>query len=100
MPVIPVTQEAEIRRIMVRNQPQANSSQDPLLKNPSQKRAGGVAQVVECLSSKHEALTSNPSVAKGKKPPSNITSIFNILLLFNFQCGCEWNYFPNFILLL
>jgi hypothetical protein len=22
------------------------------------------------------------------------------LLLFNFQFGCEWNYFPNFILLL
>jgi hypothetical protein len=27
-------------------------------------RAGGVAQVVECLLSKHKAQTSNPSAAK------------------------------------
>jgi hypothetical protein len=32
MPVIPATQEAEIRRIMVGNQPQANTSQDSILK--------------------------------------------------------------------
>jgi hypothetical protein len=30
-------QEAEIRRIMVQSQPQANISQDPISKNPSQK---------------------------------------------------------------
>jgi hypothetical protein len=31
-------------------------------------RGGGVAQVVECLSSKHEALSSNTSTAKeGRK---------------------------------
>jgi hypothetical protein len=43
-PVIPATQKAEIRRITVQSQSQANSSQDPISKNPSQKRAGGVAQ--------------------------------------------------------
>jgi hypothetical protein len=51
-PVILATQEAEIRRIEVQSQLGANSSRDPTLKKPSQKRAGGVAQVVECLPSK------------------------------------------------
>jgi hypothetical protein len=40
----------------------ANSSWHPILKNPSQKRPGGVAQVVqvvECLPGKYEALSSN-----------------------------------------
>jgi hypothetical protein len=47
IPVILATQGADIRRIMVQNQPQANSSRDPnLKKNLSQKRAGGVAQGV------------------------------------------------------
>jgi hypothetical protein len=45
-PVILATQEAEIRRIVVWSQPQANSSWDPISKNPSQNRAGGVAQGV------------------------------------------------------
>jgi hypothetical protein len=38
----------------------ANSSP----KYPTQNRAGGVAEVVEHLSSKHEALSSNPSTTK------------------------------------
>jgi hypothetical protein len=46
MPIILATQEAEIGRIMVQSQHQANSSKDPILKNPSQKRAGGMAQGV------------------------------------------------------
>jgi hypothetical protein len=41
MPVILATQESEIRRITVQSQPQANSSQDSILKNPSQKRGTG-----------------------------------------------------------
>jgi hypothetical protein len=55
-PVIPATQEAEIRRMAVQSQPQANSSEDPISKKKkkkkkrkekkSQERAGGVAQVV------------------------------------------------------
>jgi hypothetical protein len=44
--VILATQEAGIRRITVRSQPWANSLRGPILKNPSQKRAGGVAQGV------------------------------------------------------
>jgi hypothetical protein len=34
MPVIPATQEAEIRRVAVRSQPMQISSQDPILKIP------------------------------------------------------------------
>jgi hypothetical protein len=67
MPVILVTQEAEIRRIVVQSQPQANSSQDPISKIPNTKRANRVAQVTECLPSKHEALSTNPSITKKKK---------------------------------
>jgi hypothetical protein len=44
--VILATQEADIRRIQVRSQPGAKRSQDPMLKNPSQKRVCGVAQDV------------------------------------------------------
>jgi hypothetical protein len=42
MPVIPATQEAEIRRMIVGSQPLANSLQDPLSKNPSHTVAQGV----------------------------------------------------------
>jgi hypothetical protein len=46
MPVILVTQEAEIRRITVRSQPRQIVLQDPISKIPNTKRAGGVAQSV------------------------------------------------------
>jgi hypothetical protein len=36
-------------------------------KYPTQNRVGGVSQVVECLSTKHESLSSNPSTGKKKK---------------------------------
>jgi hypothetical protein len=46
----------------------ANSSGDPISKNPSQKnRAGRVTQVIEHLLSKHKALSSNSTVAKKTK---------------------------------
>jgi hypothetical protein len=38
MPVILITQETEIRRIMVRCQLQVNSSGDPILKKPMAKK--------------------------------------------------------------
>jgi hypothetical protein len=65
MPIILATQEAEIRRIEVQSQP----GQIEFLsrKYPTQKRAGGVVQVLECLPSKCEALSSNPSTKKKKK---------------------------------
>jgi hypothetical protein len=43
-PVILVTQEAEIRRIMVRSQPGQIVLQDPTSKTPNTKRGGGMAQ--------------------------------------------------------
>jgi hypothetical protein len=46
MPVILATQEAEIRRIMVQSQLGEVGSETLSQKNPSQKRAGGVAQGV------------------------------------------------------
>jgi hypothetical protein len=36
-------------------------------KYPTQNRAGGVTQAVECLPSKHEALSSNTSTKRKKK---------------------------------
>jgi hypothetical protein len=64
MPVILATQEAEIRRIVVISQPRQIVCETLSQKYPTQNRAGGV---VECLSSKCEALSSNPSTAKKKK---------------------------------
>jgi hypothetical protein len=47
MPVILATQEAEIRRMVVQSQPWQIGRERPYLeKNPSQQRAGGVAQGV------------------------------------------------------
>jgi hypothetical protein len=54
--IILATWEAEIRRIVIRDQPLANSSQDSYPeKTHHTKRTGG------------EALTSNPNAAKKKK---------------------------------
>jgi hypothetical protein len=61
------TQEAEIRGIVVRSQPGQIAHEILSLKYPTQKRAGGVAQVGECLPSKRKALCSNPSNIKKKK---------------------------------
>jgi hypothetical protein len=44
MPVIPVTQETEIRRIMVPSQPRKTVHETLSQRNPSQKSTGGVAQ--------------------------------------------------------
>jgi hypothetical protein len=43
MPVILATQEAELRKITVQSQLQANSLRDPISKTPSLKGAGRVA---------------------------------------------------------
>jgi hypothetical protein len=42
----------------------ANSSQDPISKNTTQKRAGRMTPAIECQPSKHEALSSNPRTTK------------------------------------
>jgi hypothetical protein len=67
MPIILATQETDIRRMVVPSQAQANSSQDPISKTPSQKRAGRMAQVLECLPSNHEALSQTPVPPPKKK---------------------------------
>jgi hypothetical protein len=59
MPVILATSEAGIRRSALAK------SETLSQKYPTQKRAGGVAQVVEHLPSKCEALSSNPSTRVG-----------------------------------
>jgi hypothetical protein len=60
-------QEAEIKRIKVQSHPWANSSRDPISKNPSQKSVGGVAQV--------KALSSNSSIAKKKKKVTDVMDL-------------------------
>jgi hypothetical protein len=46
----------------------ANSSQDPISeKTQNKKRAGGVAQVVEHLPSKYEAVSSSHNTDKNKQ---------------------------------
>jgi hypothetical protein len=42
MLVIPDTEEAKIRRIVVQRQPWANSLQDPISKKKKKKKSGGV----------------------------------------------------------
>jgi hypothetical protein len=67
MPVILVTQEAEIKRITVQGQPRQNVFKTLSQKHSTQKRAGGVAQVGEHLPRKCEALTSTTSMGEKKK---------------------------------
>jgi hypothetical protein len=60
MPIILATQEVDrAQEDLSSKTDQANSFWDPILKNPSQKKAGGVAQNV--------ALSSNPSIYQKKK---------------------------------
>jgi hypothetical protein len=66
-PVIPATQEAQIRRTEVRSQPRQTVYKTLLRKYPTEKRAGRVAQVVEPLPNKHEALNSHRTVPKKKR---------------------------------
>jgi hypothetical protein len=64
MPIILVTQEAEIRRIMYSKPVWAKSSENLSRKYPTQKRTSRVVQMVEC---KHEALSSRPNTIKKKR---------------------------------
>jgi hypothetical protein len=78
MPVILAAQEAEIRRIVVQSQPRQIVHETLSQKYSSQNRAGGVAQVVEHLLRKHEALS-----AKGKKKQQGITQFLKLVY---FKC--------------
>jgi hypothetical protein len=66
-PAILATQKAEIRRTKVWSQPKQIVHETLSKKNLDKNRAGGVAQVVECLPGKHEALSWNASPTKKKK---------------------------------
>jgi hypothetical protein len=70
VPIILVTQEAEIRRIEFQGQPRQIVAKTLSRRYPIQKRAGRVAQVVEhlpSLPSKCEALSSKPKCHQKKK---------------------------------
>jgi hypothetical protein len=56
--VIPATQEQETGGSRSKSSP--NKSMRPCLKNNQSRMAGGVAQAVERLPSKHKFLSSNP----------------------------------------
>jgi hypothetical protein len=62
-PVIPPTQEAEIRRIVLQSQTGQIVCETLSQINSTQNWAGRVAQGVESLPSRCEALSSNPSTA-------------------------------------
>jgi hypothetical protein len=64
MPIILAIQETEIRKISAQGQPWQIVHKTLSQKSPTQKRAGKVAQVVECRLSIHKALSSNPSTNK------------------------------------
>jgi hypothetical protein len=87
----------KIRRIMVRSQPGQTVYETLFLKYPTQNRAKGVAQVLEQLCSKYDALSSNPSAAKKKKKkiPSAIPkAVIRSSLLFSVSprnTTCEIN---------
>jgi hypothetical protein len=66
-PVILATWEVVIQRITVLGQPREILHQTPISKISRAKWAGGVAQVVECLLCKCQALISNFSPKKKKK---------------------------------
>jgi hypothetical protein len=51
----------------------------PYLKNIHQNRFGGVAEVVEWLLSKHEVLSSNPSMAQKYNKEKDVIDIINWL---------------------
>jgi hypothetical protein len=71
MPVILATQETEIKRIMVQSHPREIVCETLSQKYSTQKRADGVAQVVEYLPSNGVAPSSNPSTTKKRKKNKN-----------------------------
>jgi hypothetical protein len=87
MLILLATQQAEIRRTEVRGQPMyivcGTLSQNT---QHIKKRAGGVAQEVQHLPSKYEALNSNPNMTK-KKLKSRRTEFESAPSSFFFFCS-------------
>jgi hypothetical protein len=84
MSVILAIWEAEISRIMVWSQPRQTVSETLTGKYPTPKKAGRVAQVVEHLPRKCEALNSNPSTAKKKKKAYILIHVWKCFHNFDF----------------
>jgi hypothetical protein len=93
-PVILAAQKAEIRRILVLSQPLQIVCKTLSRKYSTQKRIGGVAQVVE--PSKCEVLSSNPSTVPYSHPPKtgrcsfrkdirNVCREYIMTIIFNFK---------------
>jgi hypothetical protein len=81
MPVLLATWEAEIRK--------TNSLQDSISKITRAKWTGDVAQAVQCLLCKPEALSSNPSTTTttAKKRPISIAyPVCAIILTLFYKC--------------
>jgi hypothetical protein len=78
MPVILATWEAEIRRTRIRGHHGKKSSQDPISKITRVKWTPGVAQAVEHLLCKWQALGSNPSYTKTNKQQQKSHSCFSL----------------------
>jgi hypothetical protein len=77
-PVILATQEEEIMRIAVRSQPGQIVRETLSWKNPTQNRAGRVAQVVEHLPSKHKTLSSKHITPQPQKCSQFIRMNINV----------------------
>jgi hypothetical protein len=88
MPVILATQKAEFRRIVVRSQPGQIVHETLSRKNPSHKRAGRMAQVVQRLPTKHETLSSKPRTKNKNKK----THKLNKLRILYRRGGSDVNY--------
>jgi hypothetical protein len=81
VPVVLATQEAEIRKIIVQSQSWQVAQAEPILKIPTQKKAGGVGQVVEHLPSKCETLSSNSSNCQKEKNVAQCNYYYFLVLL-------------------
>jgi hypothetical protein len=62
--LIPAMVGITYRKIIVETSPGIKLTQDLISKITRTKGDGGVAQAIECLLSKHEALSLNPSISK------------------------------------
>jgi hypothetical protein len=76
MPIILASWETEIRRIVVQSQPKKVVLMTSISKITGAEWSRGVAQVVECLLCKCEALSSNPCPAQKKKSCGRLKRIF------------------------
>jgi hypothetical protein len=64
MSVILATWKAETGRIIVQGHHRQNNTQDPISKTTREKWTGSVAQAIDHLLYKHEALSSSPRKKK------------------------------------